>query len=100
MGLLQMLVGRIGKTLREIFYVFSERAYTYNISTIAKGVDALMVSQAPNQVGRVLFEFPAQLLQSLQDRRAVLCMRRSEDAVGYLHCFISQMLEGSMCTVR
>ncbi|KAH7069427.1 hypothetical protein FB567DRAFT_540107 [Paraphoma chrysanthemicola] len=59
-----------------------------------------MVSQAPSRVGQVLFQFPASLFQGwkMLDRHAVLCMRRSEDAIGYLKPFIAQMLEGSVYT--
>jgi hypothetical protein len=36
--------------LREIFYVFSERAYTLQISSIAKGSDIAMVSEGSNDL--------------------------------------------------
>ncbi|KAH7072705.1 hypothetical protein BKA63DRAFT_48737 [Paraphoma chrysanthemicola] len=98
--LLQKLIDRIGRTLREIFYTFSERAFTYSVGSVAKGVDAIMVSQAPSRVGQVLFQFPASLFQgwNMLDRHAILCMRRSEDAIGYLKHFIAHMLEGNVCT--
>ncbi|KAH4168215.1 hypothetical protein HBH43_120970 [Parastagonospora nodorum] len=96
-GLLQQLVERLGEILREIFYVFSERAYTLKISSIAKGSDVVMVSEGSNNLrvsNQALFPFPAEMLPDLSDRHAVLGVGRSEHALAYLHDFIAQMLKG------
>jgi hypothetical protein len=94
---LQQLVERVGEVLRELFYVFSERAFTLKISSLAKGSDIVMVSEGSNNVrvsGQALFAFPAEMLPDLQDRHAVLGVGRSEHAMAYLHDFVAQMLKG------
>lgn len=102
-GLLHKPVERIGETLREIFYVFSERAYNTKIVSIAKGSDAVLISEGFNDVQRsrqVLFAFPVMPTSDLRDRHAVLCVHRSEHALGYLHDFLAQMLKGELSNVR
>jgi hypothetical protein len=98
-GLLQKLVDRIGETFQEIFYVFAERAYNVNVSSIAKGNDAIMISEGLNDLRisrQALFAFPSHLLKdmNIRDRRAVLSVHRSEHALAYLHDFLAQMLKG------
>lgn len=98
-SLLQALVERVGEIFQEIFFVFSERAYTLNISSIAKGNDIAMVSEGSNNVRlsrQALFAFPAEMLPDLQDRHAVLGVGRSEHALAYLHDFVAQMLKGDL----
>lgn len=100
-SLLQQLVERVGEILQEIFYVFSERAHTLNISSIAKGNDIAMVSEGSNNVRlsrQTLFAFPAEMLPDLQERHAVLGVGRSEHAMAYLHDLVAQMLKGDLVT--
>ncbi|KAF2832280.1 hypothetical protein CC86DRAFT_268096, partial [Ophiobolus disseminans] len=56
-----------------------------------------LISEKSNdvrQTGQVLFGFPRIPGSDLRDRHAVLCVSRSEHALGYLHDFLAQMLQG------
>ncbi|KAF1945528.1 hypothetical protein EJ02DRAFT_294171, partial [Clathrospora elynae] len=47
------------------------------------------------QTHQALFTFPAHMVPNLDDRHCVLSTGRSEDALGFLHDFIAQMLRGA-----
>ena len=102
-GLLQKLVERIGESLREMFYVFSERAFDTKVVGVAKGTDAILISEGSNNVQQsrqALFPFPVMPTADVRDRHAVLCANRSEHAVAYLHDFLAQMLQGELSSLR
>jgi hypothetical protein len=96
---LEKLVNRVGESLREIFFVFSERAFSTKVSAIVKGSDVIMISEGSNDVRKsrqVLFAFPMMLTPDVRDRQAVLSASRSEHAIGFLHGFLAQMLQGEL----
>jgi hypothetical protein len=94
---LDRTIHRAGALLREMFLLFSERAFSYPISGIHRTDDhiQLVVDKNPQKQIQCFHEFPQSLVAGIEEKQKILSSCSCLNMVAYLHDLVIDMLRGN-----
>lgn len=89
---------RAADTIQRAWYVFREHTFDNNIKKIEEDGKFLRLIDGPYdadipKIGGHFFPFPNALVKNERDKKAILTVTMCDDAVGYLHKFIKELIE-------